>query len=488
MKSGAFFANKKKPLGPFRRVVRSRLTDGLQKGESMSIAGVGSHTGYYYGLSMQKQVEKGEAFAKCLSSDGADVALSQGCPPRLDTQKLYEAMAGSGHTDINSAPVLEDNTGAVTIAECEEEGEFLGLTMVPEEGQTVTYGMRAMLPESSTPANPVVQVVSNLGGEKVIYNVEINKVDPDNATQLEMFALLSYTDEKGMSDGGTFGSFQQLKVYSQNASLKGYCGDLSGGDIFINDTFEWSSILDQMMKDYFNAEIYKQSEDCRKLIDVLGKLSKAFEETEINTEKAVTCTYETTNPEDNDVRYTTTYTEDGMECRRDGSEQPEWSIRFDNPEQHEKVEEFINMFPEDWNLVFASRESFWTDLINDKVDVDSYQKYINGESMQIPEGMVIEREVVSLPSTGISFYFNEGAREVACVDDRNQMSGRQNKWSRRLSEDEMEKCKELFAKFKGKNTWEYEYEAYLADESYWEQFLSGELDLADLLKSSDESK
>lgn len=258
------------PLGPFRRVAQSRLTDGLQKGERMSIAGVGSHTDYYYGISMQRQVTgKDENFGTCLQGEGAETVLGeQGNCSSIDRQELYEAMSnGFQFAELNGGQQVGLATGAVTLAECEEEGEFLGLTMIPEEGQSVTYGMRAMLPENSTPANPIVQVVSNLGGEKKIYNVEINKVDPNNATQLEMFALLSYMDKNGITDGGSFGSFHQLKVYGSNASRKGYCEDLSGGSVFINEKFDWPVIIEKMMKDYFEAEIYKQSEDCQALLD-----------------------------------------------------------------------------------------------------------------------------------------------------------------------------------------------------------------------------
>lgn len=155
----------------------------------MSIAGVGSHTGYYYGMSMYKQVtESEESFGKCFYGEGSEVLYGSEChSSRIDSRELYEAMSKSSQfAELHGSGQPEEVTGAVSIAEKEDEGEFLGLTMIPEEGQSVTYGMRAMLSENSTPANPIVQVVSNLGGEKKIYNVEVNKVDPDNATQLEM--------------------------------------------------------------------------------------------------------------------------------------------------------------------------------------------------------------------------------------------------------------------------------------------------------------
>ena len=191
----------------------------------------------------------------------------------VDYQEYYKAQMSQGsaraieHATGNADVYSMEQTGAVSVAESEDAGEFLGLTMVPEEGQSVTYGMRAMLSEKSTPDNPIVQVVSNLGGKKVIYNVEVNKVNPNHATNLEMFALLSYTDKMGITDGGTFGSHQQLEVYGGNASSIGYCGSLSGEDVFLNEKFDWTSIMEKMMQVYKDAGIEKQAEDCKALFD-----------------------------------------------------------------------------------------------------------------------------------------------------------------------------------------------------------------------------
>lgn len=176
--------------------------------------------------------------------------------------------------DSLNTPVPEESTNAVSMAEYEDEGEFLGITMVPEDGQSVIYGMRAMLSNKSTSANPIVQVISNLEGKQEIYNVDIRKVNPKNATQLEMFALLSYTDKMGLTDGGTFGSHQQLQLYAENASHNGYCGSIAGGVVFCNGKFNWSSILEKIMNDYLNARIYNQYDDCKKLFDSLGTVAQ----------------------------------------------------------------------------------------------------------------------------------------------------------------------------------------------------------------------
>ena len=340
----------------------------------------------------------------------------------VDYQEYYKAWMSQGsaraieYATGNADVYSMEQTGAVSIAETEDEGEFLGLTMVPEEGQSVTYGMRAMISDKSTPDNPIVQVVSNLGGKKVIYNVEVNKVNPNNATQLEMFALLSYTDKMGITDGGTFGSHQQLEVYGGNASSIGYCGSLSGAEVFLNERFDWTFIMEKMVQVYQDAGIENQAEDCKALFDFFGtytehdvangnleeitdyyeflrqkieeifikiqngdteptyqigaqsftekeweefldkfdsveeaiqelmKEEQARKEAEedkkegmvtndastLLTTESTSCVYETADPEDDDLRYITWYTEEGIFCRKAGqTEGYEWAITFE---------------------------------------------------------------------------------------------------------------------------------------------------------------
>ena len=78
----------------------------------------------------------------------------------------------------------EPCSNAVTEAATEGEGMFLGLTMVPEEGQTTVYGMRAILLEESTFEKPIVQVISNLNGKKEVFDIDISQVNPQNATRM----------------------------------------------------------------------------------------------------------------------------------------------------------------------------------------------------------------------------------------------------------------------------------------------------------------
>ena len=310
--------------------------------------------------------------------------------------------------------------GSRTIAENEAAGKFLGIAMVPEEGQSVTYGMRAKLLDSSTVDNPIVQVVSQLGGKKVVYNVEVNKVDPSNATQLEMFALLSYSDEMGITDGGSLGSYQKLKVYGKNAALNGYCGDLSGEIVFVNEKFDWSAIMEKMMKDYYDAGITGQYEQCKELVDFFKTIT-------VKIEDAITVT------------------EDGIYCKKLGEEAWEWSLRLENQEQYNKVMNFLNKFPSDWNMRFAAHKNFWTDFLNDKIDMDAfiqshidalYEKIKNGDTevrYQIGAQEFSEEEWNKLLER-----FDEAEKEL-----REQMQKEHEARKEEAQEEEQEKKSEL---------------------------------------------
>lgn len=265
----------------------------LAEGRTMQINN-SVNVGYYTQQPNKQGRKKGIEFWEAGDNFLSDQTVrNQRAADTTDYREVYREWMSHGANAVNVVKAYEESditantaekTGAVSIAETEDKGEFLGLTMVPEEGASVTYGMRAMLSAQSAPDNPIVQVVSNLGGKKVIYNVEVNKVNPEHATQLEMFAWLSYTDKMGITNGGTFGSHQQLEVYGGNASSMGYYGSLSGADAFLYKKFDWYAMMEKMVQVYKEAGIEKQAEDCKALCDFFSAYTGKKEAQEETTD------------------------------------------------------------------------------------------------------------------------------------------------------------------------------------------------------------
>ncbi|MBQ2902102.1 MAG: hypothetical protein IJE49_09685 [Agathobacter sp.] len=156
----------------------------------------------------------------------------------------------------------------------------IGMTMIPYN-DNVSYGVIAKYAEESTADNPVIEVISNRGGEKAVYKVNVNEVDPNNATMLEMFALLSYADDQGLSTPSSFSSFQELKVYAMNAAQNGYCASVESFEDFVNLKMDWTKPINEVGQDYMEAGISEQYNATQALLDFL---QKNIEEMQANIE------------------------------------------------------------------------------------------------------------------------------------------------------------------------------------------------------------
>ena len=111
----------------------------------------------------------------------------------------------------------------------------------------------------------------------------------------------------------------------------------------------------------------------------------AIDDGALLTAETTSCKYETANPDDDDIRYVTLYTTDGIRCKKLGAEDFEWTLTFENEEQYNKVMEFIGQFPSDWNMRFAAHENFWQDFLNDEIDMEDFMEFMNGTNKGVPD-------------------------------------------------------------------------------------------------------
>lgn len=178
----------------------------------------------------------------------------------------YAGYATTGNQRIDN--FYSGLSSAVEKSDSKAEGDALGLTTI-KYTNSISYGMAAFYSSDSTGEDPIIRVSSNYGGEQRYYDVHVNDVDPKNASQLEMFALSSYTDDKGITDSGTYGSFSRMKVYESNAADNGYGVDLQNPDN-ASAKLDWISVLKNMAGEYLqNSQTYSQYLDCNKLASQL---------------------------------------------------------------------------------------------------------------------------------------------------------------------------------------------------------------------------
>lgn len=142
-----------------------------------------------------------------------------------------------------------------------DKGKGIGLTAIGD----IVY--RAMYADASTEEEPIVKV-----GD---YEVHINDVDPDNATKIEMFALLSYMDDKGLTDNSGICSFGKMLAYASQAEYNGFCSGIADENAAWSTKRNWIDILNNAKETFLGiVETYGQAINIDKMTLALQKWMK----------------------------------------------------------------------------------------------------------------------------------------------------------------------------------------------------------------------
>ena len=95
----------------------------------------------------------------------------------------------------------------------------------------------------------------------------LNDVDPQKATRLEMFALLSYMDDKGLTDNHGISSYSKMKAYSNQAEYNGFVNGLEDENLLWSEKRDWISILNNAKETFLNIpETYRQALNIDKMV------------------------------------------------------------------------------------------------------------------------------------------------------------------------------------------------------------------------------
>ena len=149
---------------------------------------------------------------------------------------------------------------ATSLSESSDNGKRIGLTAVGNVGYIAMYA------DSSTEQDPIVKV-----GD---YEVRVKDVNPNNATKMEMFALMSYMDDKGLTNNQGMKSFNKMTAYSSQAEYNGYCSGIYDENAAWTVERDWIGILGNAKETFFSIpQTYNQGLECEKIIENLKKWS-----------------------------------------------------------------------------------------------------------------------------------------------------------------------------------------------------------------------
>lgn len=96
--------------------------------------------------------------------------------------------------------------------------------------------LRCAYSRESTAENPLVEVYV----KDETYTIDINKVNPKAATNIEMFAYCEYMDDKGLMPNEGMGSYTTLMISQEMALHNGFVTDDGSG------IFDWTEIAESV--------------------------------------------------------------------------------------------------------------------------------------------------------------------------------------------------------------------------------------------------
>ena len=169
----------------------------------------------------------------------------------------YNTIVNRGDADYE-----KDFMGAATSrTTSSDKGENIGIMTIGNRGFIAKYA------DSSTDQNPIIKV-----GD---YEVRVNDVDPKNATKIEMFALMSYMDDKGLIENTGMKSFNKMMAYGSQAEYNGLCSELSDPDAAWTKNRDWTAILRSAKESFFKIpQAYHQGVNCENIIAGLMRRSE----------------------------------------------------------------------------------------------------------------------------------------------------------------------------------------------------------------------
>lgn len=276
------------------------------------------------------------------------------------------------------------------MGEISSTGGIIGLSFV----QGAEEPMSARMDKSSTAEDPVVFVQIGSGEDRRDHLIHVNEVNPENATELEMFALLNYIDAqngKTMAPDGAWQTYNSLRNRLEETEA---VDNVTGEENYDTLRVNWPELIQQAMED----ELLRQkgwfvesffTEDLDKLYNELEAYRKETEDLsgmsfwELMNSGAgnaqipvVDRIVSARNPEDHKI-YVTFFSRESITCHH-GDGTTAWKLKLTDDDQAERVKEiFAGYAPDRENvreyysnaaLGFVSSKNFWLEFFAGSVE------------------------------------------------------------------------------------------------------------------------
>lgn len=160
----------------------------------------------------------------------------------------------------NKGSRFANRTYHMDLDDAQNEGKLLGSAVFADSGTNTKCEWKATYDDNFTQDTPLIKVTSDrIGGKQQEYVVNIDKIDVNNASDIEMFALCSYIDAHEKYAGG----WDTLQSYVRENRTEAS----SGG----NGKHDWPAMVAEAKDGYIEAKQYSQVTDGNQMLYLLEK-------------------------------------------------------------------------------------------------------------------------------------------------------------------------------------------------------------------------
>lgn len=172
---------------------------------------------------------------------------------------------------------LYKNIKNVCPRKTEAGNTVIGITMLTNNRRNQLFAVKAMYKDEINEPY-IVKIVSYYDQNSENYDIDVRNINPKDSTLQEIFALCSYCDDKKISNGSAFGSFRELKNFTNKAiSLK----------TFKEKKFNWEKQITEIKEDFLKEGLFYQYQSCLQLLDIFDySRILSLEEREEDTSKS----------------------------------------------------------------------------------------------------------------------------------------------------------------------------------------------------------
>ena len=170
----------------------------------------------------------------------------------------------------NKESRLSNRSYSMDLGSEQGEDRLLGSTIYRDSRTGASCELKAAYDNNFTSDTPLIKVTA--GGDdqkKQEYIVNIDEIDVNAASEIEIFALCSYVDAHEKKMGGTKGSWDSLREFVSDGLSKSPSEDMPGENYV--QKRDWLAMVGEAKDECLGAKLYMQVADGNKLTRLLEK-------------------------------------------------------------------------------------------------------------------------------------------------------------------------------------------------------------------------